>query len=126
MVPVPDVPGGAAQGRSTQEPGTRITRTMMKWISGQWMLPPQGWEFAKEIDFVYLALFWLSVVLFLMITIPAIYFAWKYRYKPGRVTPHQTHNTVLEVTWSVLPLILCIGIFFWGLFGYLKIVVAPG
>ena len=51
----------------------------------------------REIDFIYMALFWLSVVLFFMIVIPVVYFAWRYRYKPGRVTPHQTHNTTLEV-----------------------------
>jgi cytochrome c oxidase subunit 2 len=89
-------------------------------------MPPQGSEFAKEIDFVYMALFWLSVVLFLMIAIPSVYFAWRYRYKAGRVTPHQTHNTTLEVAWSVGPLILCIAIFFWGLNGWMKYAVAPG
>jgi hypothetical protein len=36
------------------------------------MMPPQGSEFAKEIDFVYMALFWLSVVLFLMIAVPSV------------------------------------------------------
>ena len=97
----------------------------MDWLR-RWMMPPQGSEFAKEIDFVYMSLFWLSVVLFLMIAVPACYFAWRYRYKPGRVTPHQTHNTTLEVLWSVLPLILCIGIFFWGLNGWMKYAVAPG
>ena len=42
------------------------------------------------------------------------------------MTPHQTHNTTLEVLWSVIPLILCIGIFFWGLNGWMKYAVAPG
>jgi cytochrome c oxidase subunit 2 len=97
----------------------------MDWLR-KWMMPPQGSEFAKEIDFVYMSLFWLSVVLFLMIAVPACYFAWRYRYKPGRVTPHQTHNTTLEVAWSVGPLVLCIGIFFWGLNGWMKYSVAPG
>ena len=97
----------------------------MDWLR-RWMMPPQGSEFAKEIDFVYMSLFWLSVVLFLMIAVPACYFAWRYRYKPGRVTTHQTHNTTLEVLWSVVPLILCIGIFFWGLNGWMKYAVAPG
>ena len=73
----------------------------MDWLRA-WMMPPQGSEFAKEIDFVYMALFWLSVVLFLGIAIPSVYFAWRYRYKPGRVTPHQTHNTTLEILWSVV------------------------
>ena len=97
----------------------------MDWLRN-WMMPPQGSEFAKEIDFVYMGLFWLSVVLFLMIAVPSVYFAWRYRYKPGRQTPHQTHNTTLEVAWSVGPLILCIGIFFWGLNGWMKYAVAPG
>ena len=97
----------------------------MEWLRSL-MLPPQGSEFAKEIDFMYMGLFWLSVVLFLMIAIPTVYFAWKYRYRPGRVTPHVTHNTVLEITWSVLPLLLCVAIFFWGLKGWMEYAVAPG
>jgi cytochrome c oxidase subunit II len=42
------------------------------------------------------------------------------------VTPHITHNTTLEIVWSVLPLLLCGVIFFWGLDGWMKYAVAPG
>ena len=49
----------------------------MDWLRA-WMMPPQGSEFAKEIDFVYMGLFWLSVVLFLMIAVPTVYFSWRY------------------------------------------------
>jgi len=97
----------------------------MDWLRN-WMMPPQGSAFAGEVDFVYMSLFWLSVVLFLGITLASLYFAWRYRYKPGRVTPHVTHNTFLEITWSVLPLLLCVGIFFWGLKGWMEYAVAPG
>jgi len=97
----------------------------MEWVRNL-MMPPQGSVFAGQVDFVYMALFWLSVVLFLGIAIPSVYFPWRYRYKAGRVTPHITHHTVLEITWSVLPLILCIGIFFWGLKGWMEYQVAPG
>jgi cytochrome c oxidase subunit 2 len=97
----------------------------MDWLR-KWFMPPQGSAFAGEVDFVYMALFWLSVVLFLGIAVPAIYFSWRYYYKPGRVTPHTTHNTMLEITWSVLPLLLCVGIFFWGLKGWMEYAVAPG
>jgi cytochrome c oxidase subunit II len=90
------------------------------------MMPPQGSAFAVEVDSLYMFLFWLSVFLFLGIAVPAIYFSWRYRYKPGRVTPHQTHNTLLEILWSAGPLILCVGIFFWGLNGWMKYSVAPG
>lgn len=98
----------------------------MDWLTGRFMLPPEGSAYAAEVDRVFLGLYWLSVVLFLMIAIPAVYFAWRFRYKEGRKTPHQTHNTTLEMIWTVLPSLLCVGIFFWGLNGYLKFVVAPG
>jgi cytochrome c oxidase subunit 2 len=97
----------------------------MEWLT-RIMMPPQGSAFAGEVDTVYMALFWLSAVLFLGIVIPAFYFAWRYRYKAGRVTPHQTHNTTLEIVWSVAPLLLCVGIFFWGLKGWMEYSVAPG
>ncbi len=97
----------------------------MEWLRSA-MLPPQGSVFAGEVDDLYMFLFWLSVFLFLGIAVPAIYFAWRYRFKAGRVTPHQTHNTLLEILWSVIPLLLCVGIFFWGLDGWMKYSVAPG
>jgi cytochrome c oxidase subunit 2 len=97
----------------------------MEWLT-RWMMPPQGSVFAGEVDYVYMALFWLSVVLFAGIAFAALYFAWRYRYTPGRVTPHQTHNSTLEVVWTVIPLLLCVGIFFWGLNGWMKYAVAPG
>jgi cytochrome c oxidase subunit 2 len=97
----------------------------MEWLRSA-MLPPQGSAYAAEVDTLYMFLFWLSVFLFLGIAVPAIYFSWRYRFKPGRVTPHQTHNTLLEIIWSVIPLLLCVGIFFWGLDGWMKYSVAPG
>jgi cytochrome c oxidase subunit 2 len=90
------------------------------------MLPQQGSAFAKEIDWIYMGLFWLCALLFIGIVGATVYFSWRFRYKAGRVTPHQTHNTMLEITWSVLPLLLCVVIFFIGLKGWLEYSVAPG
>jgi len=91
-----------------------------------WMLPLQGSDFAKEIDWIYMGLFWLCALLFIGIVGATVYFSWRFRYKAGRVTPHQTHNTMLEITWSVLPLLLCVVIFFVGLKGWMEYSVAPG
>lgn len=91
------------------------------------MLPVnQGSDYAGEVDFIYMTLFWMSVVFFVGIVTAAAYFAWRYRYKPGRVTPHQTHNTTLEVIWTVIPTLIIIAIFFWGVNGYMKFAVPPG
>ena len=97
----------------------------MEWLRSL-LLPPQGSEFAKEIDVMYMAILYLSIVLFLGIVLAILYFSWRYRYVPGRATPHQTHNTRLEIIWTVLPIIICIGLFFWGIDGYMKFAVGPG
>lgn len=96
------------------------------YITGQAMLPPRASTVAAGVDYTFLGIYWLSVVLFLGITLTALYFAWRFRYVPGRITPHQTHNTMLEVVWTVIPLLICVGLFFWGMQGYMKAVVAPG
>ena len=97
----------------------------MFWKGSYW-LPPQGSAFSNEVDVLYMALFWLSVFFFVGITGAAVWFSWKYRYRPGVVTPHMTHNTPLEIIWTVIPLILCVIIFFWGMDGFMKYAVAPG
>lgn len=97
----------------------------MEWIRSL-MLPLQGSEFAKEVDSLYMFIFWLSVVLFVGITIATLYFAWAFRYKPGRRTEHIAHNATLELAWTIIPLFIVIGIFFWGVNGYTKYAVAPG
>ena len=79
----------------------------MFWTRSFW-LPPQGSAFANEVDVLYMALFWLSVFFFVGITGAAVYFSWKYRYRPGRVTPHMTHNTPLEIIWTIVPVIILV------------------
>lgn len=97
----------------------------MEWLR-RLLLPAQGSAYAHEVDGVYMSLVVICTILFLTVAVPAVYFAWRYRYKPGRVTPHYTHNNTIEVLWTVGPLLLCVGIFFWGLKGYLEFSVAPG
>ncbi len=98
----------------------------MEWLRRLLLPVDQGSEFAKHIDVMYMAIFWLSVVMFLGLMIPMCWFAWRYRFKAGRVTPHQTHNTTMEIVWTVVPLLLCVGLFFWGIIGYMEFAVGPG
>jgi cytochrome c oxidase subunit 2 len=69
----------------------------------------------------------ISIFFFLLIAGLLAFFVVRYkRQRPNEVTPHITHNFFLEVTWSVLPLLIVIGIFFWGFHGYLRANIAPG
>jgi len=75
--------------------------------------------------------------LFLFITILTVFFfffngglifyavrRWRRR-SDKEVTPHITHDTRLELVWSLIPLIVVMVIFFWGFRGYVKAWVAP-
>jgi cytochrome c oxidase subunit II len=98
----------------------------MEWLRTLMLPVNQGSDFATEVDFIYMTLFWGSVFFFVGIVGAAAYFSWRYRYKPGRATPHQTHNTTLEIIWTVIPTMIIVVIFFWGVNGYMKFAVAPG
>jgi cytochrome c oxidase subunit II len=97
----------------------------MEWLRSL-ILPMQGSTYAGEVDTLYMFLVWLSVFFFLLIAGVATYSVIRFRHKPGDVTPHWTHNNLLEVVWTLVPLVILIFIFFWGLRGYLKASVAPG
>jgi len=55
-----------------------------------------------------------------------VYFMIKYRRRSHVAnTEGPTHNTPLEVTWTIIPLILVIGIFYVGLQGYVHMTTPP-
>lgn len=79
------------------------------------LLPPAKSTLAEQTD----SLFWFVHLSSLALTIGLIaviiYFVYKYRRKSeDEVTPLITHNNKLEVTWSVIPLILVLIVFGWG------------
>ena len=46
----------------------------MDWLRSA-LLPPQGSAFAKEIDLMYMAILWLSIIMFLGLMIAMVWFA---------------------------------------------------
>jgi cytochrome c oxidase subunit 2 len=89
-------------------------------------LPRQASTIAPAYDTLFMAITWLSVVLFLIVTILAFWFAKKYRRRhANEITPHMTHNLMIEIVWTVVPLLIVIGLFFWGFHGFMVAQVAP-
>ncbi|MEX2605582.1 MAG: cytochrome c oxidase subunit II, partial [Gracilimonas sp.] len=67
-----------------------------------------------------------SFIILAGVTIAMIYFAIKYRRRSDDdETPLITHNNALEVTWSVIPLILVFIVFGWGYSGWLNLKSVP-
>ncbi|MDX1586116.1 MAG: cytochrome c oxidase subunit II [Balneolaceae bacterium] len=90
------------------------------------ILPPAKSTVASEVD----ALFWFvhlsSLVLTIGILVAIAYFLYKYRRKSENdVTPVITHNNKLEVTWSVIPLIITLVVFGWGFQTYVTMSTPP-
>ncbi len=92
----------------------------------EFMLPPQKSTIAEGTDALFHFINITSVILLIGITIAIVYFSWKYRRRSDNdVTPVITHNSALEITWSVIPLILVMIVFGWGLNGYVNLSTAP-
>ncbi|MBX5496876.1 MAG: cytochrome c oxidase subunit II, partial [Bryobacteraceae bacterium] len=93
----------------------------MNWLRSV-MLPAEGSSYAHEVDTLYLFLVWLSVFFFVLIASLLGWFVWRYRKSRSRggPTPYITHHTGLELVWSVIPLLILIGIFFWGFHGFIR------
>ncbi|MFN1835323.1 cytochrome c oxidase subunit II [Balneola sp. MJW-20] len=67
-----------------------------------------------------------SLIFLVGITFALIYFAVKYRRRSeDDKTPVITHNNKLEITWSVIPLLLVMVVFGWGYKGWLNLNTVP-
>lgn len=79
------------------------------------IFPVQASEVAAHIDIFYLVM--VAISAFFCITIPGaiIYFAVKYRRRPGNDEGRRVKTSkALELTWTIIPFFIVLGMFFWG------------
>ncbi len=97
--------------------------------SNDFWMPLDASTFSGDVDPLYNFLFWLSTICTAGVVAVMVYFVTKYKAgdreknEVGDDTSH--HNTVLEITWSVIPLFICIGIFVWGFKGFVELRTPP-
>jgi cytochrome c oxidase subunit II len=74
-------------------------------------LNPQG-PYAREIDNLFIPVFWIAVAVFVIVEGGILFFLWKYRHRKGRDRlPPQVHgNTKLEIGWTILPTLILVGV----------------
>lgn len=81
---------------------------------------------AHNVDQLFFFISIVCVAFFVLVIALMVWFMWIYRKRQGhreQYSPH--HNNALEVTWSVIPLLLVIGIFYMGFTGYIDMQNAP-
>ena len=89
-------------------------------------LPEQASTAAQSVDVTFALINWICYFFFGAITFALVYFSVKYRRTSHvMVTDGPTHNTTIEIVWTVLPLLLVIVIFVVGMRGYLDLMEAP-
>ena len=81
---------------------------------------------ADETDVMFYAVLALSVFFFFAITVAVVYLTWKYRHRPGHKSlPSPAHNDALEITWTVIPTIIVVLLFWYGWRSYIRVVTPP-
>ena len=93
-----------------------------------YLFPEQVSTFAQDIDNLFYFIFYASIVLLAIVTFGMIYLAIKYRFKKNdevRLTSSIDHNSILESSFVIIPLILVSITFVWGIKSYLNMVTVP-
>src|SRR5438876_6059101 len=88
--------------------------------------PDQASTTAAQVDHLYFFLIAVSLFFLAVIFVPMLYFLFKYR-RGNRAdrTPLRISTTKIEITWTVLPLLLAMGMFAWGAHVYYEMEVPP-
>lgn len=89
-------------------------------------LPQGASTYSDEVDWLFYFIMGVVGFFTLLILVLMVWFAWRYRGKPGQPASSQTsHGTLLELTWTFIPLVLVIVIFVLGLKGFMDMSVIP-
>ncbi len=97
----------------------------MNWLQS-FLLPRAAATHASDVDGLFMFIIYLTIFFFFFNGALVFYAARRWRRRsPVEVTPHTTHNTKLELIWSIIPLMVVMMIFFWGFKGYISAAVAP-
>src|SRR5260221_2412278 len=96
-------------------------------LSSFWM-PEQASTVAANVNGLYDFIYYLSLFFFLLITFLLLAFIIKYRHRENVAQPHEPaagHSTALELTWTIIPTILVLVIFYYGFRGFINMMVEP-
>lgn len=90
-------------------------------------LPEKASTFVDVVDPAFRLYYWISVFFFVLICGLIVVFMIKYvRKRPDQMASAQiTHNLPLELSWTIIPLIIVMILFFIGMKGYLHMRVPP-
>jgi len=79
------------------------------------LFPPEASQVAHDSDVLLWGLLILSAITMAVVFVPMIYFLFKYRRgKKADRTPVHFPETMIEITWTIIPTVIFTGLFAWG------------
>ena len=93
---------------------------------GGFWLPERASTAGAATDGLFHFILWLCVFFAVLIFALLVVFVVKYRHRPGeRKDSHAGHSLTLELTWTIIPTLLTVVIYYYGFRGYLNLSVEP-
>lgn len=93
---------------------------------GTFWMPKAVNQAAEDSDMMFYAVLALSAFFFFGITACVVYFVIKYRHRPGhKPQPSAAHNDAMEITWTVIPTLITVFLFWYGWRSYIHVVTPP-
>lgn len=103
------------------------SRPFLAQLPDSFWMPSQGSTTASEVDTVFFIIYWISVFFFAVIVGLMVWFVLRYRRRgpDDTVRPSRSHSTVLEVTWTAIPVIVSVVLFVIGFRGFMDLATPP-
>jgi cytochrome c oxidase subunit II len=93
---------------------------------GTFWMPRSVNSAADESDIMFYSVLALSAFFFIAIAFAVVYLTIKYRHRPGhKPQPSAAHNDAMEITWTVIPTIITVFLFWYGWRSYINVVTPP-
>jgi len=108
-------------------PPLAALRPFLAQLPDSFWMPTQASTNAGEVDTVFFIIYWISVFFFAIIVGLMALFVVRYRRrKPGdEAGEAPTHSNTLEITWTVIPIVISLVLFVLGFKSYMNISTPP-
>lgn len=98
---------------------------LVKWLHSSALFPAEASTIAPYTDALYFFLIAVSLVGLIFVTVLIFYFSLRYRKDKHPVAVQIEGSTILEATWTIIPLALFLVVFVWGGLLYFRIYNPP-
>ena len=98
---------------------------LVKWLTASALFPREASTIAPYMDALYFFLLAMTIVGLVLVGALLAFFSIRYRRERNPVATHIEGSTLLEATWTIIPLAIFLVCFVWGALLYFRIYSPP-